>query len=493
MLEKYKTDAPTKEKNIMRGRKSKEIICFCDVCQTTSCVTTVACYASIIRDENNYIQRQKGCTDRPEILTCSPKMESIFNIECCNTDFCNRNITVTLHSEMKQTVSLPINLALLIGILVPILFSVMLIIVVISYFRWKYKRRMDDLCVRERRLLDDCDSKSSKEEKSSLKELYDQSVTSGSGSGLPFLVQSTVARQVMMVEMIGKGRYGEVWKGMYHGECIAVKTFSSRDEASWDRETEIYNTVLLRHDNILGYLASDMTSRNSCTQLWLIMHFHVNGSLYDYLQHVVLDHQSMYLLAYSAAAGIVHLHTEILGKQGKPAIAHRDIKSKNILVKKDGSCCIGDLGLAVIHSRENNYLDLGNNPKVGTKRYMAPEILEETLNSNLFESFKCVDVYAFGLVLWEITRRCVVNGISEEYKPPFWDVVPSDPSFEDMRKVVCTDQQRPVIPNRWSTDLILNQMSKLMKECWRAESKARLSMLRVKKTLHRINNKSEDD
>ena len=197
---------------------------------------------------------------------------------------------------------------------------------------------------------------------------------------------------------------------MYHGECIAVKTFSSRDEASWDRETEIYNTVLLRHDNILGYLASDMTSRNSCTQLWLIMHFHVNGSLYDYLQHVVLDHQSMLLLAYSAAAGLVHLHTEILGKQGKPAIAHRDIKSKNILVKKDGSCCIGDLGLAVIHSRENNYLDLGNNPKVGTKRYMAPEILDETLNPNLFESFKCVDVYAFGLVLWEITRCCVVNG-----------------------------------------------------------------------------------
>ena len=32
---------------------------------------------------------------------------------------------------------------------------------------------------------------------------------------------------------------------------------------------------------------------------------------------------------------------------GKPAIAHRDIKSKNILVKNDGSCCIADLGLAV--------------------------------------------------------------------------------------------------------------------------------------------------
>lgn len=52
--------------------------------------------------------------------------------------------------------------------------------------------------------------------------------------------------------MAGKGRYGEVWRGMWHGESVAVKIFSSRDEQSWFRETEIYNTVLLRHDNILG-------------------------------------------------------------------------------------------------------------------------------------------------------------------------------------------------------------------------------------------------
>lgn len=52
----------------------------------------------------------------------------------------------------------------------------------------------------------------------------------------------------------GKGRYGEVWRGLWHGESVAVKIFSSRDEQSWFRETEIYNTVLLRHDNILGKL-----------------------------------------------------------------------------------------------------------------------------------------------------------------------------------------------------------------------------------------------
>lgn len=71
-----------------------------------------------------------------------------------------------------------------------------------------------------------------------------------------------------------------------------------------------------------------------------------------------------------------------------------------------------------------------------------------------FDSFRRSDIYAFGLVLWEVCRRTVSNGITEDYKPPFAGVVPSDPSFEEMRKVVCTDQQRPCIPNRWASDLV---------------------------------------
>lgn len=53
---------------------------------------------------------------------------------------------------------------------------------------------------------------------------------------------------------------------------------------------------------------------------------------------------------------------------------------------------------------------LKQNDRVGTVRYMAPEVLDNTLNKNHFESFKRVDVYAFGLVLWELARRCTVGG-----------------------------------------------------------------------------------
>lgn len=62
------------------------------------------------------------------------------------------------------------------------------------------------------------------------------------------------------------------------------------------------------------------------------------------------------------------------------------------------------------------------------------------------------DIYAFGLIMWEVCRRTVCGGFPEEFKIPYYDVVPSDPSFEDMRKVVVLDNHRPSIPNRWSSD-----------------------------------------
>lgn len=65
-------------------------------------------------------------------------------------------------------------------------------------------------------------------------------------------VQRTIARQIHLVKSVGKGRYGEVWKGKWRDEDVAVKIFFTTDERSWFRETELYQTVLLRHDNILG-------------------------------------------------------------------------------------------------------------------------------------------------------------------------------------------------------------------------------------------------
>lgn len=47
-------------------------------------------------------------------------------------------------------------------------------------------------------------------------------------------------------------------------------------------------------------------------------------------------------------------------------------------MKDNGCCVIADFGLAVTHVQSTGELDVAQNPRVGTKRYMAPEILDES-------------------------------------------------------------------------------------------------------------------
>lgn len=86
---------------------------------------------------------------------------------------------------------------------------------------------------------------------------------------------------------------------------------------------------------------------------------------------------------------------------------------------------------------------------------MAPEVLDQSLNTSAFESFKMADMYSLGLVFWEMGRRCVTgNKLSDadDYQLPYFNCVPSDPTFEDMHEVVCIKRIRPHIPPRWESD-----------------------------------------
>ncbi|XP_026884519.1 serine/threonine-protein kinase receptor R3 isoform X2 [Electrophorus electricus] len=419
---------------------------------------------------------KRGCFEKEHMSQCHvSRIRSVYT-ECCNSSYCNSNTTAPHERDPSKPGSM------MILVTVPLLVLLGLSVMLCGLVLWLRSRRQHHHLQEHDHSMLRVPSGGDP----TYGDIFDEFCTSGSGTGLPYLVQRTMARQISLVECVGKGRYGEVWRGTWMGESVAVKIFSSRDEQSWFRETEIYNTVQLRHENILGFIASDMTSKNSSTQLWLVTHFHELGSLYDFLQYSTLDPEGGLRMCLSVASGLVHLHTEILSTQGKPAIAHRDLKSRNILVKRNGQCCIADLGLAVIHSQSNDYLDVGNNPRVGTKRYMAPEVLDESIRVDIFESYKQTDIWALGLVLWEITRRTIVNGIVEEYRLPFFDVVPSDPSFEEMKKVVCVDQHRPCLHNRLHSHPILSAVAKIMKECWFQSPSARLTALRVRKTLAKL-------
>ncbi|KAK6170012.1 hypothetical protein SNE40_018507 [Patella caerulea] len=485
------------------------LVCHCDPCDeyetvNQTCVTSSfsKCFAAkeVIKEKGGEIERSTyGCLadDDGPLLQCNGDKSPHHlprTIKCCDDrDECNLDLELILtevttppypeYMKPKKYESIT-QIALLISITV----CLIILIITVTFVYLRYRRRE----LERRQILEEAEHENFITNGETLSELIEQSHSSGSGSGLPLLVQRTIAKQIHLVRSVGKGRYGEVWKGKWRGESVAVKIFFTTEEASWFRETELYQTVLLRHDNILGFIAADIKGTGSWTQLFLITDYHENGSLYDYLKSHNLDTSEMIALAHSAACGLSHLHTEIFGTRGKPAMAHRDIKSKNILVKKNGTCCIADLGLAVRFISESSEVDLAPNTRQGTKRYMSPEVLDLTLNRHHFDAFKQADMYSFGLVLWEIARRCISGGIVEDYQVPYYDCVPSDPSFEDMRKVVGVERIRPSIPNRWHSDWALKVMSKVMAECWTHNPAARLTALRVKKTLGKMNDNSDE-
>lgn len=71
----------------------------------------------------------------------------------------------------------------------------------------------------------------------------------------------------------------------------------------------------------------------------------------------------------------------------------------------------------------------------------------------------------------------------ESYRLPYFDLVGDNPSDHDMQKVVCIEGLRPNIPEWWWQVPFLNSIAKLLGEMWCADPDARLTSLRVKKTL----------
>ncbi|XP_017044622.1 TGF-beta receptor type-1 isoform X2 [Drosophila ficusphila] len=472
-------------------KPERMIKCHCDICKEKNyiCETDGYCFTSVEKNADDTILFSYRCLTVKynmqrkfplECLTSNEKLNS-FRIDCCQSDFCNKN---EIMKRIFETDYVPHRLTS--WEFVAIILGITLFICLTGTSTWYYCQRRKRLASGRPFAKEDSVYDPILNGNTTIHDIIEMT-TSGSGSaGLPLLVQRSIARQVQLCHVIGKGRFGEVWRGRWRGENVAVKIFSSREECSWFREAEIYQTVMLRHENILGFIAADNKDNGTWTQLWLVTDYHENGSLFDYLTTHTVDTNTMLNMSLSIATGLAHLHMDIVGTRGKPAIAHRDLKSKNILVKSNLSCAIGDLGLAVRHVEKNDSVDIPSTHRVGTKRYMAPEVLDESMNDQHFDSYKRADVYAFGLILWEIARRCNMGMIYDEYQLPYYDAVQPDPSIEEMKKVVCIEKSRPNIPNRWHASDVLHNMAKVMKECWYPNPVARLTALRIKKTLASI-------
>lgn len=84
---------------------------------------------------------------------------------------------------------------------------------------------------------------------------------------------------------------------------------------------------------------------------------------------------------------------------------------------------------------------------------MAPEVLEGAINFTP-DAFLRIDMYACGLVLWELVSRCTAQeGPIPEYRLPFEEEVGQHPTLEDMQESVVQKKIRPTIPDHWRQNI----------------------------------------
>ena len=237
-----------------------------------------------------------------------------------------------------------------------------------------------------------------------------------------YQVLSDIRDIVKLNYQIGIGRFGVFYHGHYEGTAVALKKFSDEHHAAWLRESLMYTSILQPQENILTFYASAMAVGNTDdagrgggsgtgSERWLVTRYYEYGSLQDYLRQHTVPGRTLLQMSASIASGLAHLHSENCGNQINVPVAHCNLTSRNILVKDNLSCVIGDFRCAVFKLRNETSRPEGveEEGKETTARcavrYMAPEVLSQQPGGLSFETLKQVDVYSLGLVLWEICQR----------------------------------------------------------------------------------------
>ncbi|XP_038934523.1 anti-Muellerian hormone type-2 receptor isoform X2 [Rattus norvegicus] len=213
------------------------------------------------------------------------------------------------------------------------------------------------------------------------------------------------------------------------------------------------------------------------------------GSLCHYLTQYTSDWGSSLRMALSLAEGLAFLHGERWQDgQYKPGIAHRDLSSQNVLIREDRSCAIGDLGLALVLPGLAQPPALApTQPRgpaaileAGTQRYMAPELLDKTLDlQDWGTALQRADVYSLALLLWEILSRC--SDLRPDHRPPPFQLayeaeLGSNPSACELWALAVAERKRPNIPSSWSCSATDPRgLRELLEDCWDADPEARLT------------------
>ncbi|XP_024040734.1 serine/threonine-protein kinase STY46 isoform X2 [Citrus clementina] len=242
-------------------------------------------------------------------------------------------------------------------------------------------------------------------------------------------------------ERIASGSCGDLYRGVYLGQDVAVKVLRSEHLNDTLEDEFVQEVAILRevqHRNVVRFIGASTKSPHLC----IVTEYMPGGSLYDYLHknHNVLKLSQLLRFAIDICKGMEYLHQR--------NIIHRDLKTANLLMDTHNVVKVADFGVARFQNKGGVMT-----AETGTYRWMAPEVI----NHQPYD--QKADVFSFAIVLWELVTA----------KVPYDSMTPLQAALGVRQGL------RPDLPENAHPKLI-----DLMQRCWDAVPDNRPSFSEIK-------------
>ncbi|XP_069365373.1 receptor-type guanylate cyclase Gyc76C-like isoform X1 [Maniola hyperantus] len=255
----------------------------------------------------------------------------------------------------------------------------------------------------------------------------------------------------------------------YRGNVVRIKElkFSKKKDIPRDVMKEMRLLRELRHDNLNSFIGAVVEP----LRVLLLTDYCAKGSLYDIIENedIKLDQMFISSLVHDLIKAMIFIHTS-------PLIYHGNLKSSNCVVTSRWMLQVTDFGLHDLRScAENDFI--GEHQYYRGLLWKSPELLRQLDDPNGFVGgTQKGDVYAFGIILYEIIARRGPFGITTEPK----DIV-------ERVKRGKREGEEPLRPDTRALEGVVDDYClQVMRDCWAEDPAARPDFPTVRSRLKKL-------